>query len=165
MACIRKYRGSWVVDWGDPSGKRHIETVEGNRDSAERRLSEIVRTGKQAANKRLTFKEYGEWWLENCAKAQIKDSTFQEYKSVLIKHLYPLFGSRPLVKIGRSMVRELIAVNDPTSWRKCGACITKRSRTAKHTPTRPPESASLTNAADRRVRLTRLRVKRSRPCS
>lgn len=110
MACVRKYRGSWVVDWRDPSGKRHIETVEGNRDAGERRLSEIVRTGKQAVNKRLTFKVYGEWWLENCAKAQIKDSTYEEYRAVLNKHLYPLFGSRPLVKISRSMVRELIAI-------------------------------------------------------
>ena len=110
MACVRRHRGVWVCDWRDPSGKRYIETVDGDRAAAERRLAEIVRTGKQAANKRLTFKEYGEWWLENCAKAQIKDSTFQEYRAVLIKHLNPLFGSRPLVKISRAMVRELIAI-------------------------------------------------------
>jgi hypothetical protein len=51
MACVRKYRGSWVCDWRDPSGKRYIETFDGVRGAAERRLAEIVRTGKQAANK------------------------------------------------------------------------------------------------------------------
>jgi hypothetical protein len=30
MACVRKWRGAWVVDWRDPSGKRFIETVDGN---------------------------------------------------------------------------------------------------------------------------------------
>jgi integrase len=110
MACVRRHRGVWVCDWRDPSGKRYIETVDGDRAAAERRLAEIIRTGKQSANKRLTFEEYGGWWLENCAKAQIKDSTFQEYQAVLNKHLYPIFGTRPLVKISRAMVRELIAV-------------------------------------------------------
>lgn len=72
-----------MCDWRDPSGKRYIETVDGDRAAAERRLAEIVRSGKQGANKRLTFEEYGDWWLENCAKSQIKDSTFEEYRPVL----------------------------------------------------------------------------------
>ena len=80
MACVRKWRGSWVVDWRDPSGKRFIETVDGNRDAAERRLAEVVRTGKQPANKRLTFKEYAEEWLETYAKGNIKASTYEEYE-------------------------------------------------------------------------------------
>ena len=109
MACVRKWRGSWVVDWRDPSGKRSIETVDGGRDSAERRLAEVVSTGKQSASKKLTFKDYGEWWLENCAKGNIKASTYEEYERALKVHLYPLFGSRPLVKINRKMVREMIA--------------------------------------------------------
>jgi hypothetical protein len=55
MACVRKWRGSWVVDWRDPNGKRFIETVDGDRDAAERRLGEVIKTGKQPACKRLTF--------------------------------------------------------------------------------------------------------------
>jgi integrase len=99
-----------VVDWRDPiTKKRAIESVEEDtREAAKRRLAEILKTGEQVGSK-ATFKEYGDWWLENCAKAQIKHSTFEEYRAVLNKHLYPLFGSRPLVKISRAMVRELIA--------------------------------------------------------
>jgi hypothetical protein len=71
MACVRKYRGSWVVDWRDPTGKRFIEAAE-DKEAAENRLAEVIKSGKAPASKRLTFKEYGEWWLENCAKSAIK---------------------------------------------------------------------------------------------
>ena len=109
MACVRKWRGSWVVDWRDPSGKRFIETVDGDRDAAERRFAEVVHTGKQPASKRLTFKDYAEQWLETTAKGNIKDSTYEEYERSLKVHLYPLFESKPLVKITREMVRQMIA--------------------------------------------------------
>src|SRR5262249_30474640 len=56
-----------------------------------------------------SFKEYGEWWLENCAKGEIKDSTYEEYERVLRVHLYPAFGSKQFSKVTRKMVRELIA--------------------------------------------------------
>ena len=99
MACVRKWRSVWVVDWRDPSGKRFIETVDGDRDAAERRLAEVVHTGKQPASKRLAFKDYAEQWLESSAKGNIKDSTYEEYERSLKVHLYPLFGSKPLVKV------------------------------------------------------------------
>ncbi len=110
MACVRKWRGKWVVDWRDPrTGKRFIETVEGDRDAAKRRLGEILKAGEKSASKRLTFEDYGKWWLENCAKGSIKESTYREYESGLRNHLNPVFGSKPLAKIGRKEVKELIA--------------------------------------------------------
>jgi hypothetical protein len=109
MACVRKYRGHWVVDWRDPlTKKRAIEIVEEDtREAAKRRLAEILKTGEQIGSK-ATFKEYGEWWLENCAKGCVAESTYQEYEAVLRNHVYPLFGSKPFVKINRAMIRELI---------------------------------------------------------
>jgi integrase len=110
MACVRKYRGHWVVDWRDPiTKKRAIEAVEEDtREAAKRRLAEILKTGEQIGSK-ATFKEYGDWWLENCAKGAIKDSTYQEYEAVLKNHVYPLIGSKPFAKVNRPMIRELIA--------------------------------------------------------
>jgi integrase len=110
MACVRKYRGHWVVDWRDPiTKKRAIEAVEEDtREAAKRRLAEILKTGEQVGSK-ATFKEYGDWWLENCAKGAIKESTYQEYEAVLRKHVYPLIGSKPFAKVNRAMIRELIA--------------------------------------------------------
>jgi hypothetical protein len=111
MACVRKYRGSWVVDWRDPvTKKRCIENVEENtRDAAKRRLSEVLKSGERSANKRLTFKDYGTWWLENCAKGSIAESTYQEYEAVLKNHVYPLLGSKPFTKVNRTTIRGLIA--------------------------------------------------------
>ena len=43
------------------------------------------------------------------AKGAIKESTFQEYESVLKNHVYPAFGDRPFLQVNRSMIRELIA--------------------------------------------------------
>jgi integrase len=109
MACVRKYRGKWVVDWRDPlTKKRSIEAVEENtREAAKRRLAEIIRTGERITTK-ATFKEYGAWWLENCAKGTVKASTYQEYEAVLTNHVYPLLGSKPFTKINRALIRELI---------------------------------------------------------
>src|SRR3990172_2397690 len=109
MACVRKWRNKWVVDWRDPNGKRFIETVDGDRHTAKRRLGEILKAGEKAASKRLTFEAYGKWWLENCAKGSIKDSTYREYEAALKNHLNPVFGSKPLAKIGRKEIKELIA--------------------------------------------------------
>jgi integrase len=108
MACVRKWRGSWVVDWRDPSGKRFIEAAE-DKQAAENRLAEVIKSDKAPASKRLTFKEYGDSWLQNCAKGTIKDSTYQEYEAVLRNHVYPLIGSKPFAKITRTTIRELIA--------------------------------------------------------
>ena len=108
MACVRKWRGNWVVDWRDIGGKRHIEAVKGDREAAEGRLAEIIKTGKKSINNKQTFEEYAEWWLENCAQGNIKDSTLREYEAVLKNHVYPVFGSRPLTKVTRPMVREFI---------------------------------------------------------
>ena len=93
----------------NPAGKRYIE-AHPDKDAAERRLADIIRSGKQGASKRLSFKDYADWWLENCAKGVIKHSTYQEYGAVLRNHVYPLLGSKPFAKVNRAMIRELIAV-------------------------------------------------------
>jgi len=108
MACVRKWRGKWVVDWRDEGGKRYIE-ARADKDDAEQRLAEIIKGGKKPVNNKQTFQEYAKWWLENCARGNIKDSTFDEYKAVLNNHVYPAFGSRPLAKVTRMMIREFIA--------------------------------------------------------
>lgn len=108
MACVRKWRGKWVVDWRDTGGGRHIE-ARADKDDAEQRLAVIIKGGKKPVNNKQTFQEYAKWWLENCAQGNIKDSTFDEYEAVLNNHVYPSFGSRPLAKVTRMMIREFIA--------------------------------------------------------
>lgn len=89
-------RGLWTGE--DPSGKRFIEAAE-DKEAAENRLAEVIKCGKAPASKKPTFKEYGDWWLENCAKSAVKESTYQEYEAVLKNHVYPLLGSKPFAKL------------------------------------------------------------------
>lgn len=42
MACVRMYRGSWVVDYRDAAGRRHIESVD-SRDAGNVKLGEIAK--------------------------------------------------------------------------------------------------------------------------
>src|SRR5262245_35760114 len=109
MACVKKRRGKWVVDYRDSQGRRHWETKD-DKKAAQDRLSEILKPkdDSQLIDNR-TFEQYGNWWLENCAKGAIKASTYQEYEAVLRKHVYPLLGSTPFVEVKRPMIRELIA--------------------------------------------------------
>jgi len=110
MACIKKRRGRWVLDYRDATGRRRWETVQGNRDTAERRLAEIINTDKPASvDTRRTFREYAEDWMETYASTEIKESTRQEYAAVMKNHLIPALGSLPLAKIRRAHIRRLVA--------------------------------------------------------
>ena len=109
MACISKRRGVWVVDWRDASGKRHRDTVKGNRDDAKQRLSEVLKDGSQVVETKQTFKEYGKEWLRTYAKTEVKESTYREYEAVFRNHLFPAFGPLPFSKVTRKAVKRLIA--------------------------------------------------------
>ena len=108
MACIKKRRGQWVVDYRDSHGRRHWETKP-NQKAAKERLAEIL-SGDQPEQplETRTFQEYGNWWLENVAKGSIKTSTYQEYEAVLRNHVYPTLGGVQFIEVRRPMVRELI---------------------------------------------------------
>jgi len=74
-------------------------------DAAERRLAEVIQSGKIGSSKRLTFKAQADRRLEDTAKTEIKASTYQEYSAVLKHHLYPLLGSKPFVKVDRDAIK------------------------------------------------------------
>jgi len=109
MAVMKKRRGKWVVDFRDSHGRRHWETKQ-NKKAAKDRLAEILSDDQpEQPLETRTFQEYGDWWLQNVAKGAIKASTYQEYESVLKKHVYPTLGTVQFVEVKRPMVRELVA--------------------------------------------------------
>jgi len=101
MACVKKRRGKWVVDYRDTEGHRRWVTVDGNRDDAEQVLSNIIGGGKRPVNRKITFKESAEQWLEKEAKVRLKRSTYLEYKAALDNHLIPFFGRKRFCKVER----------------------------------------------------------------
>jgi integrase len=96
MACVRKrlvgksYR--WVMDYRDQQGRRHWETTKGNRKEAERLLAERVRqigrgTYRPPAEQ-VTFEELGSAYLKH-SQANIRSSTFTDYRCLFTRHLNP----------------------------------------------------------------------------
>ncbi len=104
MACIKKRRGKWVVDYRDTKGVRHWVTVDGGRQDAELELARIVGTNKRPINRKATFGEWADEWLMNEAKGRVKKSTYMEYKATFDNHLNPYFGNRRFSKVMRSDV-------------------------------------------------------------
>ena len=110
MACVRKRRGKWVVDYRDASGKRRWKTVTGTRKEADEELARILSVGRPtAADTKRKFEEYATTWLETYVKPNCKESTYWEYESVIRNHLTPEFGPVPMVKITRGMVESMVA--------------------------------------------------------
>jgi len=109
MACIRKRRGKWVIDYRDASGKRRWETVEGNRKDAEERLAKIFANGKRVIDTKRAFKDHAAEWLNTYARTHVKESTLREYEAVFKNHIFTVFGRIPFSKVTREMVKRLIA--------------------------------------------------------
>ena len=151
MACIKKRRGKWVVDWRDSKGLRHWETKP-DKKAAQDRLAMILQCNQpEQPIETRSFEEYGNWWLENVAKGAIKASTYQEYQSALKKHVYPSLGAVQFTEVRRPMIRELIAAKKKeglaqSTIRNIAAPVrgmyNRRSRTALRKRIRPPALAN-----------------------
>ena len=62
-----------AIHYYDANKKRHTIKIEGTKEHAQVRLGGILKEGKQSVKTKTNFKEYGQWWLENCAKEILKN--------------------------------------------------------------------------------------------
>src|SRR6266496_155136 len=107
MACVRKYRGSWVVDYRDANGKRHIEAVE-SQDAGNEKLGEIAKALRSKTydpgRAKTPLKDYAVEWLQS-RRAEISRSTFTSYEYALRVHILPDLGRCELGRLARPQVR------------------------------------------------------------
>jgi integrase len=54
------------------------------------------------------FREYAELWLHGYIKGLRRQSTFERYQDVLRRYIFPVLGNRPIDKISRGEIRELL---------------------------------------------------------
>jgi site-specific recombinase XerD len=99
MACVRKYRGVWAVDFRDQNGKRHITSnAEWTRRDADSELSKITQQlgcGEfQAKRTQKTFAELAQAYIDGHVKVAIRRLTAKDYKGNIDRHLTPYFGVR-----------------------------------------------------------------------
>ena len=111
MACVRKRRGKYVVDWRDGAGVRHWKTFDKKTDAdayrdkvgpeARQRLSPIVPA-------KVTVKEYTDHWKKLIGKT-VKARTLDRYAEILTLHILPSFGQMPVQKLDRGRIKLLLA--------------------------------------------------------
>jgi integrase len=97
----------WRIRYTDGAGKRVLETLgkepEWNRRRAERelqrRLVDVERDGYRRPE-RLSFAEFGEWWLREYLPARnLKPTTVRNYETSIRRHLSPFFGRYQLAEL------------------------------------------------------------------
>jgi len=95
MACVTKRRGKWVLDYRDQHGRRHWETVTGNRHDADQllsqRLREVGRGEYEARRDQMTFREVSDAYTAGHIAVNIRESTRQDYERNLRLYLLPAF--------------------------------------------------------------------------
>jgi integrase len=55
-----------------------------------------------------TFKEYSEKWIEGYVKINLRESTFDEYESVLRNHVLPVFKNEKIDSLNRGDIRDFL---------------------------------------------------------
>lgn len=55
-----------------------------------------------------TFRESAELWLQGYVKRVCRQSTFERYQDILRRYVYPTLGSKPVDKIGRGDIRDIL---------------------------------------------------------
>lgn len=102
MACIRKRRGRWVIDFYDQQGVRRWRTMPkgANKDLAEKELRAIedqVERGNYLPVVKLPlFLEVAQEWLEH-KKLKLRETTWEVYEGHVRNH----FGDLDYLKITR----------------------------------------------------------------
>src|SRR5262249_55642932 len=108
MACIRKRRGKFVVDWRGGGGVGRWRTCD-TREEASDVLADAIREARQAmdGDARMTVDAYAMKWLETI-RATAKERTWENYESTYRLHIKPTLGAQKLRAVKRAHVKALL---------------------------------------------------------
>jgi integrase len=116
MACIRKRRGKWVVDYRDSAGIRRWATCDTKRaaeDELDKKRRESRQGTRPVVDPDITVQAYSERWLI-LIKATVKAATYLSYSNMLRLHILPAFGATKVRQVQRGRIKEWLtnALND-----------------------------------------------------
>ncbi len=126
MACITKKHGKLVIDFYDQHGKRRLKTLPEGTTKTEarkelRKIEDQIERGTYLSRIQVpAFSDLAEDWLEY-RKANIRHSTFEQYRGHVVNHLNPYFGLTRVSKINFNAVEKFVShqttrgVSPPTS--------------------------------------------------
>ena len=120
MACIRKRRGKYVVDYRDDAGVRRWISCE-TRRQAEDVLSERLRESRQpvqpVVDTNITVAQYAERWLALIA-AGLKPRTVETHRTALRLHVLPTPGRVKIRLLQKGHIKTLLAELLQRGWIK-----------------------------------------------
>ena len=116
---------TWIVDYADQHGERHIKTFTRKRDADayHARVAVDVGAGTHTADSRsITIAEAGRLWIESGEAAKLERSTLEQYQRHLDLHISPFIGPVKLAQLTAPIVRafedQLRASRSPAMLRK-----------------------------------------------
>ena len=111
MACVRKRRGKWVVDWRDGAGVRHWRTFDRKGDAEAHR----DKVGPEARHRltpsiaaTITLADYTEHWTAFIAHT-VKRRTLARYAEIVRLHLLPRFEKVRVRDLDRGRIKLFLA--------------------------------------------------------
>lgn len=115
MACVRKRRGLYVVDYRDAAGVRRNPSFDTRRE-AEEELARIVRERQQATaptvDPNIRARAYAALFLAaldaSVRAGTLKQTTREHYERVLDHHVHPTLGSRRVRDLTRGRLKALL---------------------------------------------------------
>jgi len=133
MGTIRKRGNTYYIDFY-VNGKRYRRAVGKNKKDAIEALRAIegeIARGKfnLPPKKRISFKEFAQFWLETYSKVKNKPRTYKVNEQRLRTHLLPYFGDKSLDSITPLMIEEFISKKKsqikPATINRCLALLSK----------------------------------------
>jgi len=111
MACVRKRRGKWVVDYRDGAGKRRWTTCP-TLSEAKTLLDEKARESRQGrrpvVDPDIAVGAYAKRWLR-IVQASVKPSTLRSYEGMLRLHILPVFEAVKIRHLQRGRIKAWLA--------------------------------------------------------
>ena len=94
--------GSWIVDYVDQSGERHIQTFDRKKEADDYHATVKVDVGKgihTPQSKSLTVAEAAEDWIKYVELEKRERSTVEHYRNHVDIHINPRIGREKLAKL------------------------------------------------------------------
>ncbi|MDH5499254.1 MAG: site-specific integrase [Nitrospira sp.] len=107
MACVRKRRGKYVVDWRDGAGVRHWKSFDKKGD-ADAFRDQVGLEARQRVSPTIpassTMTEYAEHWKRLIAQT-VKSRTLARYSEMMRLHVLPQFGKLRVRELNRGQLK------------------------------------------------------------
>jgi len=110
MACIRKRRGKYVVDYRDSAGIRRWVTCETRREADDVLSTKVRETRQQTrpvCDPNITVEQYSVRWLEEVSVTR-KRRTGESYTQIVKAHINPALGPVKVRLLSKGRVKAFL---------------------------------------------------------